>query len=261
MNFIYGNRISAFEKNELKRRAIEMVLLLFYIEDLKKFVVASIRTSSQLRGDKEQLLPEGTKGLYKEAWKILVTEKVLTQDEVRELEGIINYRNLVAHQTQDLTKDIGRYGSGRVTENDLAYDFNALKRIRYIRDKVFEKMAEKFVISISFRGIFFDAAEKAYNEELSRLQKRIKRQLEIYEKEVRQANSEIDKLQKSGLLDELMPYHPKHVGRNGVLSKSGIACCKSLFEAGASPYVVAHLMNFSVRSINKRHLEWKNSHS
>jgi hypothetical protein len=60
-HFPRGPRLSALEKNELKKRALEMVLVLFYIEDLKQFVVESIRaTDSLIEGGRQ---PSQTRGL------------------------------------------------------------------------------------------------------------------------------------------------------------------------------------------------------
>ena len=116
-HFPRGNRLAAIEKNELKRRAFEMVLMLFYIEDLKEFVVSSIRASDSRHTDPaKHRLPEGTKNLYTRAWKVLVAKNVLTEDEASELEGLIDYRNLVAHQTQSLTGDVGRFPSTGLEE-------------------------------------------------------------------------------------------------------------------------------------------------
>jgi hypothetical protein len=41
-----GGRLSALEKNELKRRALEMVLLLFYVEDLRGLLRTALQTAS-----------------------------------------------------------------------------------------------------------------------------------------------------------------------------------------------------------------------
>jgi uncharacterized protein YutE (UPF0331/DUF86 family) len=122
-----GNRLSAFEKNELKRRAIEMALILFYIEDLRDFVVSSIRSTDHIRtgADKERL-PIGVKNLYKKAWAIVVEAGVLTPEESIELQALIDYRNLVAHQIQELTGDIGRNLFVRKGMGSSKYEHKAL---------------------------------------------------------------------------------------------------------------------------------------
>lgn len=253
-----GNRLSAFEKNELKRRAIEMALILFYIEDLRDFVVSSIRSTDHIRtsADKERL-PIGVKNPHKKAWAIVVEAGVLTPEESTELQALIDYRNLVAHQIQELTGDIGRNLFVRKGMDSSKYEHKALSRIRYFREKVFSGMRGQFVLTLSFRSVLFEAAEKTYLDELKRLKQKIRRQSRILQEEADQANAEIRRLQQSGLLERLQPGHPKHTRHNGTLSPAGISCCRKLFDAGASPFVVAYLMRLSLRCAKRRHLEWR----
>ena len=261
-HFPRGNRLAAIEKNELKRRALEMVLLLFYIEDLKELVVSSIRASDVRHTcAADRHLPEGTKNLYKKAWKVLVAKNVLTEDEANEIEKLIDYRNLVAHQTQSLTGDIGRFPSIGFGSDKAQYQSDALAKICRLREKVLLGMQHGgFVLSLSFRGLRFEAAERTYIEELKRLQGKIQKQAKLVRVEIDEANKTIRQLQHSGLLEKLQPYHPNHVNSNGTLTPLGVVCCIALFEAGASPFVVAQLMRLSLRAIAARHAIWQNKH-
>jgi hypothetical protein len=258
-HFPRGGRLSALEKNELKRRALEMVLLLFYVEDLKNFVVSSIQASDNISDahSGQHRLPTGTKGLYQAAWKILVGEGVLTSEESIELQRLIDYRNLIAHQTQNLMADIGRYPSIRAEGTQSQYNFDALQRIRHLRQKLFSGMRQHFILSLSYRGLLFEAAERTYTEELKRLELKIRRQAAANKHEVDEANATIDMLRRSALLDKLQPGHPNQVGRNRKFTSEGINCCKQLFEAGASPFVVAHLMRCSLRAATRQHGVWQ----
>jgi hypothetical protein len=257
-HFPRGTRLSALEKNELKRRALEMVMLLFYIEDLKKFVVSSIRATDSRHDDPaKHRLPNGTKGLYKAAWATLAAAGVLTQDEADEIEKLIDYRNLIAHETQNLIGDIGRNPSARIRNDEEQYNFDALKRIRHVRKKITAGMMRNFILVVSFRGILFEAAEQTYAEELKRLESKIRRQAKVAKQEVDEANAAIDQLRHSGLLKILQPGHPDQVSRSGTLTPQGLNCCKRLFDAGASPFVVAHLMRLSLRAANKQYRVWQ----
>lgn len=256
-HFPRGSRISALEKNELKRRALEMVMILFYVEDLKKFVVSSIKSTDRFSGRiSAERLPHGTKKLYQKAWEILVDECVITQGESSEIQKIINYRNTIAHKTQELTGEIGRYPSIRKNE-DPPYDSSALKRIICLREKVFSGMQPRFVLSLSFRGLLFESAEKTYKEELGRLRKKINKQYKALENEVTEVNAVIKKFRDSGLLAEIQPGHPEHTNRNGTLSAAGVSCCRRLFCAEASPLVVAYLMRISLRSSKRQYDSWR----
>jgi hypothetical protein len=103
-------RLRALEKNILKYRAVEMVLIIFHIEDLKSFVVNAIRSNDALLAlddDRPAQLPKGVKNLYRRAWEILVQDGILTSAEKDEIERLIDYRNQLAHRIQELTADIG----------------------------------------------------------------------------------------------------------------------------------------------------------
>lgn len=206
-HFPRGNRLSALEKNELKRRALEMALVLFYIEDLKHFVVGSIRATDKVRGLADGgRLPPATKNLYKKAWAILVDAGVLSSKESDELQELVDYRNLVAHQTHALTSDVGRYASLQLSDDPAQYEVGALERVRYFRKRVSSEMRRKFVLSLSFRGLNFEAAERTYLEELGILERKLRRLAEAARAEVQQANAQIAALEKSGVLAELQGH-------------------------------------------------------
>jgi hypothetical protein len=209
MHFPQGNRLSALEKNELKRRALEMVLVLFYIEDLKHFVVESIRATDRLRGlaNGGRLSP-ATKNLYKKAWGILVDAGVLSQQESDEIAELVDYRNLVAHQTHALTADVGRYTSLRAGDDAARYNDSALERVQYFRERLFSEMGQKFVLSSSFRGLNFETAERTYLKELAILNRKLRRQTRVLRAEIDQANAQISVLDQSGVLAKLEPDIP-----------------------------------------------------
>lgn len=256
-HFPRGNRLSALEKNELKQRALEMVLVLFYVEDLKMFVVESIRATDGHRSLAQGgRLPPGTKRLYEKAWSILVDFNILTKDESNELQKLIDYRNFVAHQTYSLTADVGRYTFLQLTNDAPRYEHNALHRVKYFHKKISSEMRHGFVLSISFRSLHFDAAERTYLEELAVLKRKIRRQTLSAQKEIDQANEVISKLNQSHLLTKLQPGHPDQISRSGRFTKKGLTCCRGLFEAGASPFVVAHMMQISLRAATRQHRQW-----
>ena len=80
-----------------------MVLIVFYIEDMKECVLSCIRAAEQTFFKGKERLPEGTKNLYKRMWKIAVKDGIISDDERIEIEGHIDYRNTIAHAIHDLT--------------------------------------------------------------------------------------------------------------------------------------------------------------
>src|SRR4051794_23130025 len=100
--FPKGRRLPALERNILKYRAFEIVLILFHIQNLRSYVLRTIRANDKAR------IPEGTKKSDKKAWAYLVEKGVITQDESDEIKRLTNYRNTIAHEIQQLTYDLSQ---------------------------------------------------------------------------------------------------------------------------------------------------------
>lgn len=254
-----GTRLTALEKNVLKRRAFEMVLVLFYVEDLKHFLSSLISMNSGLKTAvalARTSLPKGAKGESKAIWQVLVERDIITQEESLDLQRLIDYRNLIAHQTQQLTRDIGRNETALGPAASTLFEPKALQLIQQYRGKIFSGVPRAYIYPATIRGLMFDAAEKTYTEELKRLTEKIKKQLSLTIREVDEVNASIRGL-PADLLSRLEPEHPRHTAANGRLTDTGLACSDSLFAAGASPLVVAHLMRIALRVANARCRAWR----
>ena len=104
-----GTQLPALERNILKYRALEMVIILFEVENLKNFVLNAVQgTDKVLREPGKQRIPEGAKNKYKKAWTALVSDGVLTQCESAEIQRLIDYRNSIGHRLHELTYDLSR---------------------------------------------------------------------------------------------------------------------------------------------------------
>jgi uncharacterized protein YutE (UPF0331/DUF86 family) len=101
-----SSRLLAIERNILKYRALEMVMILFHVENLKAFVLDAIRTTDEIRNNIKPRIPKGRRNIYSKAWEILVSDGILTDTEKSEIEGLIDYRNDVAHRIHELTYDL-----------------------------------------------------------------------------------------------------------------------------------------------------------
>lgn len=252
-----GTRLSGLERNILRLRAIEMVLVLFYVEDLKELVVGSIRATDSVRAKTlgGERLPASTQGLYNTAWRILVQEGILTDQESKEIRRLIDYRNTIAHQMHYLTSDIGRWAGEFQTEGVAGFEPAALSKILLYRDKIMRGLAARYVVLASVRGVMFDAAERTYKQEIARLKRLIARQSRKAREEIHSTNLVLHKLPRA-LLEELLPGHPCHIRRNGSITEKGRQCCARLFDAGATPLAVAHLMRLSLRAVTAQHRAW-----
>jgi uncharacterized protein YutE (UPF0331/DUF86 family) len=176
--YIKRSVLPALERNILKYRALEMVMILFYVERLKTFVCESIQATDAI-SEVEHRLPKNTKNIYRKAWAILVRDGILTEAEKNEIERIVDYRNEIAHRIHELTYDLGQT---RIAHDyrrfyGVKYQDGALKRLKHYREKIERDFISKYVISLSFDELLFEPAEKTYEEELSRLHRKITRQI------------------------------------------------------------------------------------
>lgn len=257
----HGIGPTTWEANILKIRAFEMMLVLFYMEDLKRFVIRSIQVTDQMRGvnrldiDKSKS-NEGKK--VDRACLALVSEGVISQAESDELKQLVDYRNLIGHQIHDLTVDIGIYSDLTLFKPIPAYDYLAAKRAEKLRQKVSEGMAKKFVISGSFSSLAFEVAEKTYVAEIERLKRRVNKSITQSNKVISETNSVIRAIPRS-VMESAQPDHPKNTKTNGTLSKHGVNCIFQLFEAQATPLAVAYMMRISHRAAMNWYKKWKPS--
>lgn len=256
-----GRRYTALEKNVLKLRAFEMVLILFRVQGLRRLVVESVRATKGVRRSLSDGVPRAAgRATVSEsgAWRALVDDEILNAREVEEVKELVDYRSLIAHETERLTVEVNRDWSKRV---DLIPDVSryrpeALGKLDRIWKKVSDGLGKKYVISLSLTPLMFEPAERAYREEITRLRRKIRRQIREWNKEIEDVKGNVASL-PDGLLAQLDPGHPTHEMRNGSLSAIGVDCCHALFAAGATPLSTAYLMRISLRAAKKRYAGWK----
>ena len=171
--------LRALEKNILKYRALQMVLLLHQVESLRAFVIGSIQSTDLLAVANKtgvERIPNRVKKPMVKAMDILVQEGVLTEKESEDLQSIIRLRNQVGHTIHELVADIS--APRLLGSSDQVYDYYALERFERYRKKIEAGMMKGFVLQLGFRELSFEQAEATYKEELSRLHRRIDRQYE-----------------------------------------------------------------------------------
>lgn len=170
-------KLPALEKNILKYRALQMVLLLHQVETLRSFVIGSIRATDSIPTiSREIRLPENAKRPMEKAFKILVFEGIISEKESSDLQSIIELRNYIGHRMHNLVADIS--APKLMGKHDPIFDYFALGRFEKYRDKIYKGMQKKFILQFSFRDLAFEQAELTYKEELYRLPKKIDRQYE-----------------------------------------------------------------------------------
>lgn len=270
-----GSRLPALEQNILKYRALEMVMILFHVENLKSFVLGSIRFSDKIVNSGNERIPAGTKKPYEKAWSILVDEGILTSDESAEFQRIIDYRNDIGHRVQLLTCDLSRDPFARDYSKwkGIKYDDQALKKLKSYKEKIIVGLQSKYAVPLLPDEILFEAAEKSYQHELRRLEQRITRQIAIRQKETQKLKSELsfedpeflNTFDQGNEITAPTQYlrvlevlnHPLNKAKSGTLTKRGLEVCYWLFDHGRSALAVAYLMHISNQTTVKRYKTWQ----
>ena len=263
----YGTKLLALEQNILKHRAMEMLLVMFYAEELKRGVLNRIQNTDRLMsrfrdGNAElERVPIGTKNAVDNALAALVTDHAITAEQKTEIVGLIDYRNVIGHQMHNLLLDVSpeRIARDMITylpERLPKYNYKAVTRLRYFLDLLDGLYrTHHYVMELNLDRMLFKSAEKTFLAELKRLELKISRLGKIRQAQIEILNSELS-LKGTELKGDLDPRHPLSRYDNGRLTKLGIEICYRLFDMGKSLMAVAHLTGLSLTATRKRRKIW-----
>jgi hypothetical protein len=156
-----GSKLPALEQNILKYRAMEMLLVMYYAEELKRGVLNRIH------------VPKGTKNAVDKALNALVADRAITAAEKMEVVKLIDYRNVIGHQMHNLLLDISpeRIARDMITylpERLPRYDYEAAARLRhflYLFDGLYR--THHYVVELNFDRLLFGAAGKRLSQKLN----------------------------------------------------------------------------------------------
>jgi hypothetical protein len=260
-----GGRIPALEQNIIQYRAMEMVLALFYAEDLRKSIIGCVRTTDRFLRDEgsraRERIPPEAKNPLKKALNALKADGIINEKEKAEIKELIDYRNEIAHRLENLNADIShirfvkdmiRLGASRRPK----YNYQAVERLSYYRNLISERTSGKYVQMLSMAPLVFETTEITLKSGLKRLSRKIERQLAIRKQEITKLNTEFS-LEGTGLTDELHPRHPYNKHDSGKLTSRGIEVCYRLFDIGKSSLAVAHIMQVSLATARRREKMWR----
>lgn len=259
-----GSTLPALEQNILKHRALEMILVIFYAEELRREVLDPIQTTdgwlARVKKGHVQRAPKGVKNPVDKALNALVADGAISAQDKKEIVELIDYRNLVAHQLHIMLADLSPTRYAR----DLAmfgsdvpkYKYEAIKRLQHYR-RLIGKLYEThgYVTTLSMNSLLFEAAEKTFLAELKRLNRKIVRLLKERHGAIKKLNAEMS-LKGTGLEGEYDPYHPRNHYKDKRLTKRGVEICYRLFDLGKSEMAVAHLTRLSLLAVKKRKKMW-----
>lgn len=168
-------RLKALEKNVLKYRAIQMVLLLHEYESLKRYIIGSIRCTDRLARPDDPRIPVGCKQPMEKALNILVDADIISAVEKSHIKEYGAFRNRIGHEVHRLVADVSDIYSTH--DHECLHDYWALIRLERLRAKIERGMAPRIIQEVGLSGPMFEQAELSYKEELERLDKKIQRQI------------------------------------------------------------------------------------
>lgn len=259
-----GRWIPALERCMVRHRALEFVLILHHAEELKRSVIDTVATQKdwrrRFRNDGDQAAPVKPGKQLSRAFDWLVGEGVLTADERAHMVALIDRRNEVAHHLDQVTADLST--ERRVREwldyypDRKTHDHETLDALRAARRLLSDRMiAHSHVLTLDFRGMFFETTERVLTADLKALDRRIRKLIKGRRAEIAAVNSELS-LEGTGLTGVLDPSWPENRHSNGCLTPRGIETCYRLYDLGRSPMAVAHLMNLSLVAARRRYRQW-----
>ena len=259
----WRGQMRALERNILKYRSLQIMLVIFYADKLKRKVVDSVRATNHWRsigGVAKGAFAKGVKDEVRKAFAMLVTHEVLTQAEADEIRALIDFRNTIAHELHTLVADLSQETIARdhidFSPGYKPYDYQAVERLQHFDRMVSQRFQiHSFAISFSLSPMVFRPSERALLLEIGRQKRKVEN---LYRERCRQVdalNKELD-LTETGLIDRNHPQHPLSQYDDGRLTARGVEICYRLFDLGRSVTAVAYLTGLSLEAARSRHTRW-----
>ncbi|MCX9457491.1 hypothetical protein GOU96_17460 [Vibrio sp. R-1] len=239
----------------LKYRTNEMMRLIFHIEDLRKYLIGSMKASNYFINETDERYFDTKAKVMPQIWTRLLSDGILSADEITDLKNIIDIRNTIAHEvykfTQDLKLEFKDYAKHEHFK--LQYDYTALERLLCYKNKIQQRWND--ISEVSMRSFHFSFADSYYEQENCRLSKRI-------DKLYNQRDSIIDRVNQELASVKFDNYkiHPKDKNNfltNGSLSSQGTKICRNLLQQGLSKHTVSVLMDIPLRKVNYQNRKMK----
>ncbi|WP_430246504.1 hypothetical protein ACQY1M_25115 (plasmid) [Neorhizobium sp. DAR64861/K0K2] len=246
---------------------MQMLLIMFYAEELKRQVLDLIQTTDRIRvqlkpAEFEERVPKGAKKSLPKALNVLIDDGAINDDEKNEIVSLIDYRNIIGHRMHELVSDISTESFARTlsqfgSDRAKAFDYEAVERLQHFRNKLGNLYkTHHYASTISMNSLLFESAERTFLAEIKALRRKIRKLAQARKTDINVLNAEI---QQHNSISEANnhPRHPLHQYDNKKLTHRGVEFCYQLFDIGRSPMAVAHLMGMSLHAARKRRKTWE----
>ncbi|WP_099186286.1 hypothetical protein [Sphingobium fuliginis] len=261
-----GRRLPELERCMIRHRALQMVLIIYHAEELKRDILSGVavqrrwRTTESPPPDGEDEPVKDSKKL-KRAFAYLIEDGVLTPGEKKHMIALIDRRNGIAHHLDEVTADLSTDRFVRETlpffPDRKSHDYETLDQLRAARRLLSDRMiAKHYMGEIGLRSLFFDATERALNADLKALDRRIRKLVRKRRDDIAALNGELS-LDGTGLTGYDDPRWPDNRYDRGRLTPKGVETCYQLFDAGKSAMAVAHIMELTLASARRRERMWQ----
>lgn len=257
--------VPALERDILKYRSMEVVLILFYTEQLKYKIQSLVQETDSFRADigvnNSVRVQKHEKDQFKKCLNALQADKAISVGDGNEIEKLIKYRNLVAHDIHEIFFDIADERNVRkflqpVSDFISAYNIYAVTRLQHYIDILNrEQMTRPYIGTIGIDNIKFVAAERVLLDELGKLKKRIDRKIDKRNEKILKLNDEL--LSGHEIINEQNSPLWLNQYDNKRLTRRGVEICYRLFDRGKSALAIAFMMDISLTSARKRQRMWK----
>lgn len=152
------------ERDVLKYRSYEIMIYLFYVEDLKKFIVQSLQTTNDIFGVSNKKLK------LDDHLNRIVEDGIITSQEKVELVSLIDLRNDISHEVHKMVNDLGDTSQYQLLDEEgkikANYQYGALYRLKVISAKIHRGFQNQYAMMSSFDKFIFEPAEKALEYEM-----------------------------------------------------------------------------------------------
>lgn len=242
-----GGRPTALERNILRYRAIEATLYLFYAEEVRSFMLASVYpqavgdagagswdsaterrlewTLSQILRDAEsarKLSVEDAQAIrlavkderqqgkkLKTAFTYAIKIGMFSETEANEMKELLDYRNDIAHRIHLVMADVSRshLATDHLAFTAPTYKGDALNRLRAYRLTLWNRAPGRLCLQLSSSGLLFELAKRAYENDLKRLDRLIETQIDRESARVKAINAELN-LGGTEFVSDLHPRFP-----------------------------------------------------
>lgn len=264
----WGDHSRALERNIIKYRSLEMVLVVHYVEELKRFLIRSVKSLDRFdrnynkENPRVRLKTNATNPYYPslKAWH---QEGLISRDEKKELAELTGYRNDIAHRVHELNADLSTEKFHRNFVRELpnrfsSYRYEAVEKLqKYIQDLP-ERYHKKYRVGfLDYNHSMFRTTENVLKSELEVLRKKINRLSDKRREEIDALNKEF-KLIHEKFIKEKSPRWVFQTYDDGRFTPRGQEICYRLFDEGFSTLAIAHSFGLLMPSIRKRKRMWEN---